>query len=168
MTTITYRDGVLASDSRETSTNGEVGDDGYVVNDRCKKVYRLPDGRLFAAAHATEDGERLLLALRNNQTPPALEDVCALLINHDGTVLMYEGHIWIKQHGPYFAIGSGARFALGAMKVGASAVKAATVGAAMDPYSGGPIQVLKLRRKRRASVRKPSKSRRTATSHRRG
>lgn len=149
MTTITYRDGVLASDSRETSTNGEVGDDGYVVNDCCKKVYRLPDGRLFAAAHATEDGERLLRALCNNQTPPALDDVCALLINHDGTVLMYEGHIWIKQKGPYFAIGSGARFALGAMKVGAGAVKAAKVGAAMDPYSGGPIQTLKLHRRGR-------------------
>lgn len=144
MTTIVYRDGVLASESRLSQTNGEAGDDGYVVNDTCKKIYRLRDGRLFAAAHSAEDGDRLLIALQKKQIPPALDDVEGLLIALDGSMTLYQGHIWLPVRGPYYALGSGARFALAALKAGATAVKAAKIGAAMDPYSGGPIQVLRL------------------------
>lgn len=147
MTTIVYRAGVLACDSRETQTNGEPGDLGYIVRDHCKKIYRLRDGRLFGAAHSSEDGDRLLMALQKKQIPPALDDVEGLLIDLEGNMTLYQGHIWVPVKEPFYAIGSGARFAMVALKMGASAPKAVKAALTMDMYSGGPIQVLKLRRR---------------------
>lgn len=139
MTTIAYRDGVLASDSRETSTNGEVGDDGFVIDSECEKIWRLPDGQLFGAAHASEDCTRLYMALLTGDDMPALDDVAGILIALDGSYRLYDGHIWVPGRLPYYALGSGARFAFAAFKAGASAQRACEIGAEMDPYSGFPV-----------------------------
>lgn len=149
MTTIVYRDGVLACDSRETETNGTDGDYGYVVTNRCKKIFRLPDGRLFGAAHSTEAGWRILHALQRGQRMPDVgnEEIQAILVSTSGSYKIFEGAVWTPTRARFYAIGSGARFALAAMRVGADAVKAAKVGRDMDVYSGGRIQVLRISRK---------------------
>jgi ATP-dependent protease HslVU (ClpYQ) peptidase subunit len=141
MTTIAYRDGVLAADSREC-------DEGIVVDNRCTKVFRLPDGRLFAAAGSSEDGYRLLIALQKNHTPPSLEEVSAILVLLNGTFWLYEGNVWRVQKGKFYALGTGAPFAYAAMKAGADARKAAAIGAELDPNSGGKVKFLRLRRAR--------------------
>lgn len=139
MTTIAARGGVIACDGRET-------DDNIVVDDKCEKIWRLPDGSLLGCAGDTEDGQRLYAALKCKTSPPKLDNVAALLIRPSGRMELYEGNIWQRIKKPYYAVGSGAPFAFGAMDAGATAKQAAAIGANRDPNSGGQIQVLRLKR----------------------
>jgi len=138
MTTVAYRDGVLAADSRVT-----VG--GMVVTDKATKVHRLRDGSLFGWAGGVEDAERLKRALVKGQDAPPNLDVIALRAHPDGSVSCFEGNIWIKQTDPYHAIGSGAPYAIGAMDAGADAVSAATIGSKRDTSSGGKIKKVRFK-----------------------
>lgn len=45
---------------------------------------------------------------------------------------------------PFYAIGSGAKAALGAMHMGADALRAVQIAALVDPYTAGPYQTEKL------------------------
>lgn len=146
MTTIAVRGNIMASDSRETVCDD--GETAYVVNNKCKKIWRVSSGRILGCAHGSEDGIRLMLALKKNQPPPKLDAVVGVLLNTDGSVELYEGNIWQKVSGDYYAVGSGALAALGAMDAGATAVEAVKIAIDRDPFSGGRLQVLKLRRKR--------------------
>lgn len=138
MTTIVYRDGTLAGDSRVTVAD-------MVSTDKQTKVHRLRDGRLYGWAGGVEDAERLRIALRKGQEPPRLENISALLIEVTGTIHLYEGNIWIEQKGePYYAVGSGAPYALGAMDAGASAIDAARIAIKRDVNSGGKVRSVKL------------------------
>ena len=47
----------------------------------------------------------------------------------------------IRIDGEFWAIGSGAQAALGAMRMGADPVEAVEIACAIDPYCGGPIIV---------------------------
>ncbi len=134
----------MAGDGRETACAD--GESTVVLRDNDVKVWRLPDGRLFGAACSSEDIERLRLALVNKQPPPKLEEINGLLVDLKGHMWLYEGNIWQRIWGKYFAIGSGSVFALGAMDAGASAVEAVRIGKKRDPYSGGKITSLKLKR----------------------
>ena len=51
---------------------------------------------------------------------------------------------WIVERGPYFAMGSGRDFALGAMAAGASAEEAVRAAIAHDVYSGGEVVTLRI------------------------
>lgn len=152
MTTIAARAGVMASDSRETDVH-EALETCFVVSNSSKKIWRLPDGRLFGGSDASEDITRLYIALEKHYGPPKLDHVCGLLINLDGSMELYEGNIWVKIKSPFYAIGTGAAYAMAAMHAGATAEKAAAIGAMMDPYSGGRIQVLKVRKSSRIRKR---------------
>lgn len=146
MTTIAVRDGVMASDSRETEDNGNPGDYGYVVSDRCQKVFRLADGRIFGSAHSSEAGIRLLNSLNAGEETPDFgnDQIQALLLYKDGVLELFEGSIWVTVQAEFYAIGSGARYAVAAFKAGCDARDAAAVGAEMDPYSGGAIQYMSI------------------------
>ena len=145
MTTIAYRNGVLAGDGRETS----IGDDesAVVLTDNCIKVFKLKDGRLFGGSRGSEDITRLHQALIKNAPLPKLEDVNGLLIDRKGRIWLYEGTIWQPIKSKYYAVGSGSVFALGALDQGATAIEAVRIGARRDPYSGGKISYVRLSRK---------------------
>lgn len=138
MTTVAYRDGVLAADSRITAAD-------MVVTDKATKVHRLRDGSLFGHAGSVEDAERLKRALVKGHDAPKDLDVIALLVHPDGTITLFEGNLWIKQTDPYYAIGSGAPYALGAMDAGADAPSAALIGSRRDTSSGGRIKKVTFR-----------------------
>src|SRR5690349_14884757 len=114
MTTIAYRDGELAADSRVTA-----GD--MIVSDKRKKVHRLKDGSLVAWSGSVQDAERLLRAMRKGMALPKLDDISALHLKTDGTLYEYEGAVWVKQDPGYYATGSGSPYALAAMDAGAGA-----------------------------------------------
>ena len=144
MTTICYREGILAGDGRETII--EDRESSMVDNDTSVKVFRLEDGRLFGASKTSESCFRLHESLVKGFGPPKLEDINAILVDLKGRMFFFEGIIWQPVKKPYFAIGSGARFALPAMDAGANAVQAVKIGIKRDPYSGGKITVLRLRK----------------------
>jgi len=144
MTTICYRDGVIAGDSRETII--EDRESTYIDNDVSVKVFRLKDGRLFGASKASESCSRLHESLIKGFGPPKLEDINGLLIDLKGRIWFFEGVQWRQLNQKYYAIGSGARFAMPAMDAGASAVLACKIGIKRDPYSGGKVTALRLRK----------------------
>jgi hypothetical protein len=145
MTTIAYRAGVLAGDGRETMQNDE-HTSWYKLTDKCVKVFKLKDGRLFGGAHGSEDIVRLHQALIKNQPPPKLEDIAGLLVDLRGRVWLYEGNIWQPVKQKYYAIGSGGEFALAAMDAGAGAVEAVRIAIGRDLWSGGKVTYVRLRR----------------------
>lgn len=145
MTTIAYRDGILAGDGRETAY--ELGESTFIVRDNAPKVYKLSDGRLFGGSKTSEDIAVLLDALKEGKEKwpaPKLEDVNALCIDTDGTIWFYEGARWDKVELPYYAVGSGARFAFPALDAGVSAERAVEISTKRDPYSGGVIHTVGL------------------------
>lgn len=145
MTTIVYRDGVMAGDGRETNQNDEHSS-WYVVRDDCVKVFKLKDGRLFGYAHGSEDCERLHQSLVKNQPPPKLEDIAGLLVDKKRRIWIYEGNIWQRVKMPFYAIGSGSIIAMGALDAGATAVEAVKIAINRDLWTGGKVTAVKLTR----------------------
>jgi 20S proteasome alpha/beta subunit len=140
MTTLAYRDGELATDSRITA-----GD--MIVSDKRTKVHRLRDGSLMAWAGAVQDAELLLRAMRNTSSAPhpKLQDISALHLRVDGSLWEYEGEAWVKQDPGYYATGSGSPYAFAAMDAGATAKEAIRIAIKRDANSGGKVQSLKLK-----------------------
>lgn len=142
MTTIAYKDGVLAGDTRLSD------DDGHIWSDACRKVFKFSDGSLFAASGDNEAGELLLKALTSGEPIPSLPEDCsvtAIRVYPNREVYVTEGHTWSKWTEPFVAIGSGKRCAMTAMRLGHDAVTAVKAGIAGDVFSGGKVQTVKLK-----------------------
>jgi hypothetical protein len=138
MTTIAYRDGVLAAD-----TMASVGD--TKIPGRAKKVWKFSDGRLFSGAGRMEEIRKLQkLIARHIEGPlpcPVSKECEAILIMPNGAVLIYEGKVWSPEADtPYHALGSGFVPALTAMWLGHDAITAVKAGIHFDKGSGGSVQ----------------------------
>jgi ATP-dependent protease HslVU (ClpYQ) peptidase subunit len=140
VTTIAYRDGILAADTLET------GDHTALAH--TNKIHRLKNGKLFAAAGTADNSEQLLLALQNRRKPPELAEVEGLLVELDGSTWLYEGAVWFPFKAEYLSMGSGAKFALGAMDAGCSAEEAVKIACKRDLSTREPVQVMELNPKR--------------------
>lgn len=135
MTTIAYRDGVIAHDTRQTRN-------GTIVSDQCSKC-QVVDGVSFFLSGAVCDEEALIAAYFGtpSQAPVecsgyAVEDGKLLLIGHDDKT-----GIWKQELDPANpdAIGSGSAYALAAMDMGASAEQAVRSAMKRDIYTGGKV-----------------------------
>jgi hypothetical protein len=149
MTTIAYRDGILACDSCWS-------DDSLVVLSQTK-ILRLRSGALYGAAGHVDD-RALVAALQDASGPadlPSHEDlyemkteIRALLIFPDGSVFMIDAKepcAGVTPLGPFAAVGSGGRVAMGAMAMGASAEQAVEIACRLDTYCRLPIHTLALK-----------------------
>ena len=143
MSTVVYRDGVLASDSRA------YGGSGQTSPGTKKKIHRLADGtRIGVTTASLGMAERFVAWVSAGADPDAWKgdkpDLRAIIIKPDGEVflsedgLVFSGPIACEQ----YAIGSGASFAIGAMAMGATAEEAVEVAIRFDHHSGGPVTVL--------------------------
>jgi hypothetical protein len=162
LTTIAYRDGIMAGDSCWQASN--------VQTTSMSKVVRLASGSLFGAAG---DGDiRALLALldkiRSIDRMPSRADLAALkcdvqaiLVFPRGQVSMiaiapggvdgnnldhYEAQIWPANRG-IAAVGTGAELAIGAMAAGRDARQAVGIACKFDINSRLPVHALALRRR---------------------
>ena len=80
-------------------------------------------------------------------------DVTILELRHDG-IWVYESTIIpVKLKNDYWAVGTGANFAIAAMRLGNSPATAVSIAAEFDPFTHPPIDSLKLE-VRRASTKK--------------
>lgn len=141
MTTIAFRDGLLAADGRMT-----YGD--TIFTDKTRKIHRLSDGALFALCGDVSYVQPMLDALEDDEVDlPEVADgssFTAVIVEKDGKVRIYEGRGgYIALDAPYYAFGSGEEYAIGAMDMGASAEEAVRVACGRDLGSGGDIQVEK-------------------------
>lgn len=147
MTTIVYRDGVMASDSRAWS--GDKVPIGFK-----QKIRRLDDGSLLGISSAkVGEPDMLLDAIKRidgkvwEKPLDAEFDAAALLVRANGDVYYYSGnkHFVGPIRGPWIVIGSGEEYAIGALSMGATAEQAVKVGIEHDPWSKGEIQTLRLK-----------------------
>lgn len=140
MTTIAYKDGVIAYDSRQTRNGAIVSDDAP----KCQVV----DEVSFFLSGAVCDEKALIAAYFG--TPSSVPVECSGYAV-DGGNLMMVGHddktgIWKQEldlSNPD-AIGSGAAYALAAMDMGASAEDAVRAAMKRDIYTGGKIRTLQV------------------------
>lgn len=136
MTTIAYKDGVIAYDSRQTRND-------RIVSDNASKC-QVVSGVSFFLSGAVCDEKALIAAYFGTPSPVPVE--CSGYVVDDGNLMMV-GHddktgIWkqeLELSNPD-AIGSGASYALAAMDMGASAEGAVRAAMKRDIYTGGTIR----------------------------
>ncbi len=143
MTVIVYRDGILAADSLVCSSNTRIGSD--------KKIYKIKH-YLIGAAGDTSVIEDILHWIKNGKdrdkkpTFNSSSSFEGIIINTKTAEVTYIelscSEFPVKA--PYYAIGIGADFALGAMYKGADAEEAVEAAISLSTACGGAIQVLRV------------------------
>jgi len=137
MTTIAYRDGVLAADGRVT-------DGQLILTDECKKIRRLSDGSLFALTGDDTHEERIVEWLEDADIspPPQGKDFTAILVDTDGNLSFYNGMSdrFVPWYEGFAAFGSGSDIAYGALEMGATAEEAVIAASHRNTLTGGAIQ----------------------------
>ena len=141
MTTVAFRDGVLAADTLVTANTHR---DGSVT----KIAKRGPV--LAAAVGLLPFALAFLDWFRGGMLgdPPPMgnkEDrATGHIFTSDGWVLSYSIFGWQRIRAEYYANGSGSDYAYGAMAMGASAEDAVRAALIHETASGGEIQVLRI------------------------
>lgn len=135
MTTIAYRDGVLAADSLMTVGDTRAG--------TMTKIYR--QGRLligFSGRSSNFESFRSWVKA-GAEGRFASEGGNVFIIPPEGPAVIWgdNDYPW-RESSDYWALGSGEHFALGAMAMGATAEEAVRVTATWDLATGGDITVL--------------------------
>lgn len=157
MTTIAYKNGIMAADSMCTAESTFIG--------HAPKLYRLKNKAVLGAAGDMD--ARAVMALLEKATAytmPARKALAETETDFSGIMAFPNGRVfhiavyqgegdkasqWIGQayelDSPFFAIGTGESFALGAMKAGRSAEEAVKIACYFDSYSAPPIQTEKVK-----------------------
>lgn len=140
MTTIAYRDGVLAGDTLVTSPRD------IKFGERIK-VFKSPSGWLGGVAGPIGGISVLEQWMRQDDIdpdkPPVTDNrVEGLVISPKGEIYFWCGKNLSWMSAKFTAVGSGDEVAMGAMAMGATAVEAVEVGIRLDAGSGGfPVSV---------------------------
>jgi 20S proteasome alpha/beta subunit len=140
MTTVVYRDGVLAADRRSSFAS-------TVATDSMKKVFRTPDKCLGGFAGSVKFFLPYKEWARGDRQEPAPKgDYVGILVHPDGSIVEYErgNPIVIERRAPFVAWGSGSTAALGALHAGADARTAVLIAQKVDKGSGGGVDTIKL------------------------
>lgn len=141
MTTLVYRDGVLAADSRIT-----VGD---TYLDGWRKVRRISDGSLVGFTGSLPSGQAFIdWATNGFDGPPPKGEYSGVLISSTGKIVEFEdgSPIAFPKRSLFQAWGSGRQAALGALHMGATAVEAVKIANKINNTTGGRVHSLKLSR----------------------
>jgi ATP-dependent HslUV protease subunit HslV len=140
VTTIAYRDGVLAADTQITAGGG--------VSGHVQKAFRK-GSILYSTTGCSGLGDAFLTWVAGGLKgdPPVMKeddnDAHGYIFPGGDRVVWRFNKVWATHHAPFFAFGSGADYALGAMEMGATAEQAVAAAIKFDTNSGGPITVLR-------------------------
>lgn len=136
MTTVAYRDGVIAGDTQVTERERVVGN--------VTKVGRI-NGVLWGVSGGLECMNRFRdwIGSGLKGDPPSMKSdngaQSQAIIVHDGRILSFTVDGWDCMKADFYAMGSGAGPALGAMASGRSAIEAVSAAGKLDIYTGGQI-----------------------------
>jgi hypothetical protein len=142
MTTIAYKNGILAADRLAQMA-------GWGVE--ITKIQRLPDGRLLGGAGNMDFLLQMYDWIATGEDPARFPSTQAnkedwepiLCVMPDGTLLRYERTPYpLELHTPFYAAGSGRDFALAAMHLGKSAPEAVAVASELDLNTGRGVDTL--------------------------
>lgn len=140
MTTVAYRDGVMAGDTALT--------DRGVYCAATPKVFRNDAGDLFGFAGCLVDLSRAVPWFLEGAigNPPEFrsEDSEGLLVHADGTAEWLGGNgRRVVMSADFFALGSGFKVAMGALAAGATAERAVEIACDLDIETRRPVIALK-------------------------
>lgn len=155
MTTIVYRNGVMASDS--ALTDGHEDGPAHYIGD-CQKVFRLASGAVYGSSGDDDDRDlrALLDHVRNGSEMPSREQLYELTAQDMNAIVAFApDDVWLihvsdkdasacQIASEYLAIGAGKQFAMGALAAGVNAVQAVQLAIQHDINSRGPVQVIRL------------------------
>lgn len=143
MTTLVYANGQLSSDSQVTEDNTVVG--------WIKKIGKTADGHLYGTTGRADSIEIFAKWCETREGDPPNDpdekgenQSTRVLITPDGRVREWEKFGWSECVAPFFAWGSGANIARGALAAGATIEQAIEVACTYDVYSGGEVQSVRL------------------------
>jgi ATP-dependent protease HslVU (ClpYQ) peptidase subunit len=142
VTTIAYRDGLLAADTATFIHEGNTR-----MPDRSKKIRRLSDGSLIAGSGiARQVGDFAAWYETREGSKPDIEHATIIRISKQGTITIYDGKADERDvtDCPFYACGSGAMAALAAMYMGARADQAVEIAMKIDPWTGGEVEMEKI------------------------
>jgi len=136
MTTIAYRDGVMACDS-------SCWVDG-VLQHRVQKIHRVGGG-LVGFAGSIAYGLAIVEWLKDGADDdryPKEKDGTVIIVDSRGRIsaLESESKTVCRIRDRFVAIGSGSAIALGAMAAGATAYEAVKIAGRFDAYTRGPFK----------------------------
>ena len=141
MTTVAFRDGVVAYDSRITA-------EGLIRDDAAEKC-TLRNGVRFFFLGATADNERFMALYFGGSDD--FKDIGCSAVVVDGEKLLlvavaHETGMWRQpqRKDRYFSEGSGSDHAITAMDMGATAKEAVKWASKRDSCTGGRIRTFKL------------------------
>lgn len=142
MTTIAYRNGVLAAD-----TLGVYGGNVRETTG-AQKIMRAKDGSLLALTGDFAVTHTYASQLARGETPAPLSKDSGRVIHiaKSGKITVHEDGGSFPLGAKSFAYGSGSDAARGAMLMGANAVTAVRVASKVDIRTGGDVRFLKLKR----------------------
>ena len=140
MTTVAYRNGIIAADRRVSS--------GQIAEGQMTKIVKR--GKVLAGAA----GECIWIAAfldwvtngceGDPPTPDDKETAFDCFIVADGKLIIFEDGKGFEMSSPFYAVGSGKLVALGAMGMNAGTVKAVKVASRFDVYTGPEVDWLTL------------------------
>lgn len=166
MTTIVYRDGVLAADTQMTT--GDLKAYG-------RKLIRVGEREAWVGlAGVLADCQKFVRHFSGEEEAEFSEehdDFSALIMYDDGSVECVDpsGKAHKLEDDEFFAIGSGSGPALAAMHMGADARRAVEIALLVDVNSGGEVVVAKAGDTRLSKTNaKPRSRRRAKAAHRKG
>lgn len=152
MTTLAYKDGVLAADTQLSDSN---------VLYRVQKIDKLEDGSLIGGCGQWDRCHAYIQWLKAGGLgePPKLKGATLMRITPDGVVWFNDGNgFYPILNKTNVAIGSGGSAAMSLMEAGMSAVDAVKNVSSLDPNTSSPVQMFSLDTpvKKRASRKKSS------------
>lgn len=141
MTTIAYRDGVLAADTLRTSNGMR---DGYQ-----RKIHKCGRLLIAGAGSAAVCEQFRSWVLRGMVGPSPFEGKPdsgnGLVITPDGLAVIWgSSGPWQLKDVPFLALGTGEQIAMGAMAMGGSAEEAVRAAITLNISSGGEIQTVRV------------------------
>ena len=144
MTTIAYRAGVMAADTRAyAGYNAPLGSKN--------KLLRMPDGTLVGVSSSkpgfSEFVTTWFVSGADLKDVAHLKDVefTLIAVRADGSAIYAKDDFYLSGPvtAPFYSIGSGNMIAIGAMHIGASAHEAVEAACHYDVWSSGPVMSIR-------------------------
>lgn len=141
MTTIAYKNGVLAVDG--LATYGQTPE-----SVRAEKVIKAKDGRLFAICGDFGTTHAYAKMLASGTTPNPLPKDAGKVIEVRGrrSVIVHDAGGSYPLKAKEWSYGSGSDAARGAMMAGADAKKAVQIACKLDVHSGGIVRTFQVKK----------------------
>jgi len=158
MTTIVFRDGVLAFDSRITADTLLFG---HSIKGKITKEF------MVAAAGSMQDVQAFIDWVCLGYTEESKRkfgladrevEVEGIVVTKKGEVYVFDNRLYPYQiTAPFIALGSGAHIAIGAMAMGANSYRAVKIASLYDTATGGDVKVLAFKKPKQPQKKVPKR-----------